>query len=150
MEDIKYKKNDLEINENYKFMNNTSKILLNDIEEDKLCLICFEKNGILVLCNKCKYKYCQDCAIKLNNNCSICFRIYKKKIYFDLSDYSFIYHHNDTEPLQLSLQFNIIYILKNIFLGLLWIIIIFFFGYVGILFVINIMFTLINIIFSKI
>ncbi len=27
---------------------------------DIFCLICLEQNGVVVLCKRCKYKYCQD------------------------------------------------------------------------------------------
>ena len=38
------------------------------------CIICFEYNSIIILCDKCVYKYCITCANKVNYKCCICFR----------------------------------------------------------------------------
>lgn len=43
-------------------------------EYDKLCLICMDVEGEIILCSKCKYVYCAICAKKINRLCSICFR----------------------------------------------------------------------------
>lgn len=39
------------------------------------CIICYLDKSKILLCNKCKYLYCADCSKKVNNKCSICFRI---------------------------------------------------------------------------
>jgi len=150
MGDINLSNNDIEIKNNYLFNNNDAKLLINNIEEDKLCLICLELDGIIILCSKCKYKYCQDCAIKLNNNCSICLRNNKKNLMYDndLSDYSYIYHHYE-EP-RIPIRFSIFHLFINLFMGLIWIIIFLFFGYVGILFIVKNLYAIFNILFQKI
>ena len=38
------------------------------------CLVCYSQKGINKLCNKCKYLYCQECSVRLENRCSICLR----------------------------------------------------------------------------
>lgn len=54
---------------------------ITDIEintsEDKLCIICLEFEGIIKLCSKCKLLYCEICAKKLSDKCTICFRNFK-------------------------------------------------------------------------
>ena len=39
------------------------------------CIICYLDKSKILLCDKCKYFYCIDCSKKVNNKCSICFRI---------------------------------------------------------------------------
>lgn len=48
-----------------------------NIDNDKMCIICWYEIGIIILCNNCKYLYCKKCAKKINNTCSICFRSIK-------------------------------------------------------------------------
>lgn len=39
------------------------------------CIICFEDNcKYIIVCDKCKFLYCEICAGKINNNCAICDR----------------------------------------------------------------------------
>ena len=97
-----------------KTKNENRLLLLNGIEDD-FCLVCFEQNSVIVLCINCKYKYCNDCAKKLNNKCSICLRnkniknINTNNHYLDLY-YGISYYHI------ISLSF-----LLNIFLGFFFI-----------------------------
>ena len=49
----------------------------NNIDNSNLnnsCSICYENLAQISLCEKCKLKYCNDCANKINNRCCICFR----------------------------------------------------------------------------
>lgn len=55
--------------------------------EDNLCVVCFDKFGNTQLCSKCKFKYCDDCAIILKNKCCICFRI-NKNLHDHLDEYA--------------------------------------------------------------
>lgn len=112
----------------------------NNIEDDKVCIICFENNGIKILCEKCKYKYCQNCSVKLNNNCSICFRNKKKNIIYhvDSNNYPYIYYDYNEEYVYLPMQYTISVVINTI-VGIFHIIMVLFFGYIIILFVINIL-----------
>ncbi len=105
--------------------------------EHDSCLICLEKNGTIVLCSKCKYKYCYDCANKVNNSCIVCNRIsnisrqnYSYINYLDLSEqdhsninYSNIYFYFPTIPYFFIIWISII---VNVFIGLGFIILILF------------------------
>jgi len=143
------------------YTNNNPNNIINDnsnnnflIQDDKICLICLEQNGILILCTKCKYKYCHECANKLNNLCSICIRIRKlhpdnyMNINFDLSDYTYIYENIDDYGIESSHSTSYIFtltliIIINIVIGFCWFILILFFGFIGIKFLFNI-FSLIS------
>ena len=102
-------------------------------EFDKLCLICLEKKGIIILCEKCKYKYCYDCANKVNNLCSICNRTkITEQEYFDVDNldivqqnitYSNIYFYYPTIPYFFIIWLSII---VNILIGFCFIILILF------------------------
>ena len=47
---------------------------------EKTCIICYDEFGIIQLCKKCKYVYCDKCANKINYDCSICYRDIIKKL----------------------------------------------------------------------
>jgi hypothetical protein len=51
------------------------------ISSENLCIICWEFNGNIILCLKCKYKYCDNCVKKINGKCCICFRNTNKNNY---------------------------------------------------------------------
>lgn len=137
-----------------KHTNNINKIpnneILNDIMvDDKTCLICLEQNGIVILCTKCKYKYCHECANKVKKLCTICVRI--RKLYsdnymnsnIDLSDYTYIYENIDDYDIEsshhVSYFFTIVLsILINAVIRFCWVMIILFFGFIGIKFLFNI------------
>lgn len=134
-----------------------------DYEEqiDKLCIICIEENGIKVLCNKCKYKYCEICSNKINNKCSICVREKNKNNNYALSnDYlnmnnPFIYENMEDYEIGENIFFSLRYlficglnIFINIIIGISWIIIIFLFGFVCIKFIRNIILQIIKYIFG--
>ena len=52
---------------------NINSINLNQLSNDE-CIICWNLDCSIILCVKCKYKYCKTCALKINNKCCICFR----------------------------------------------------------------------------
>ena len=136
-----------------------NKIIDNKISDDKICLICLESDGILILCSKCKYKYCIDCANKVNNLCSVCIRTGKLRSSnymnqnFDINDYSYIYNntydysyiydnmddydidslHGTSYFFTLTLSIGI-----NIIIGFCWIILMLFFGFIGLKFLLHI------------
>jgi len=147
---INYNLND---NSNDNLNNNSNNNFLT--QDDKICLICLEHNGILILCSKCKYKYCHDCANKVNNLCSVCVRT--RKLYsnnyintnFDLNDYTYIYENMDDygieSPHSTSYFFTLsLSIIINVIIGFCWIILILFFGFIGVKFLLNIFFLISN------
>ena len=127
---------------------------LKEEQNEKLCIICMEENGINVLCKKCKYKYCSDCSNKINNNCSICVRT---KNYIspngitDINDYNFIYENiedyginEDVAFFRRSISIYFFSIGINILLGFCWIIIFSLFGFVCFKFIYNIVYHIIT------
>lgn len=142
------------------YNNNTNYNIKDDkITDDKICLICLENNGILILCSKCRYKYCVDCANKVNNLCSVCIRT--RKLYsnnymnlnFDVNDYSYIYEPMDDYGIEsfhsTSYFFTLtLSIIGNIIIGFCWIILILFFGFIGLKFLLNIFYFILNYITS--
>ena len=64
-----------EICKNLKQIEKVDEMDSNVIEqENNLCIVCLEFEGILNLCVRCKLKYCSQCANKLSNKCCICLR----------------------------------------------------------------------------
>lgn len=134
------------------------KFIENNVVKDEindLCIICFDSDGTNVLCSSCKYKYCSNCAGKINNSCSICVR--KKKFIpvtdgVDLRDYTYIYEPYDSfddydygTSASVSLKFLFtlsMSILFNMILSIGWVVIGLFFGYVGLIFIYNILYKL--------
>ena len=143
MSDFDYK-NHIEINDKI-ISTNDIIISTNDIiikyennfnnKQDSFCLICLEKNGIKILCINCKYKYCIECANKINNVCAICVRIKTTKTTIrndniDINDYTLyenIDDYNSVED-QYFLTFRISLIAYIIYM-FWWIIAILFFKY---------------------
>lgn len=124
-------------------------IIINDYktndDNDKICLICLENNGFLILCSNCKYKYCQDCANKVNNLCSVCIRTKElsSNIYLNINNYTYVYENMADYGIENShntLYSNILIqsIIINIIIGFCCIILILFFGYIGAKFIFNI------------
>jgi hypothetical protein len=115
--------------------------------DDKICLICLENNGILILCLKCRYKYCLDCANKVNNLCSVCIRAKKlyQNNYFDLNEYAYIYENMDDYGIENSHSTTYFFtltmsIIINVIIGFCWIILIILFVFIGAKFIFNIFF----------
>ena len=112
---------------------------------DKLCLICMDMEGKIILCSKCKYVYCLICAKKINKLCSICFRNNNKTN--SNQNYSYFYEYNDdlvfesSSPHYFSVMAS--YIVSSI-IGLCWIVLFVVFGYIGIIFLLRIIFNLIH------
>ena len=80
--------------------NDTNDDIINKILDEKNinaendCIICWESEGKIILCSKCKFKYCDLCVKKIGSKCCICYRIGIKKN--DRIDYFFEYNY---EPL---------------------------------------------------
>lgn len=91
-----------------------------DIDIENECVICINKLGIILLCEKCKLKYCNDCAIKVNGKCCICFRQNTNKnrinLYYDdnINDFD-DYEMNTSDILRVFVRF-VLYIVV-IFVG---------------------------------
>lgn len=117
-----------------------------DEEQEKLCLICMDVDGEIILCSKCKYIYCSICAKKINNLCSICFR--NKNItninqnYYQYYDYYTYYDELVFEPSTPHIFFVIASFIVSTIIGFCWIILFVVFGYVGIIFLIRTIFNL--------
>jgi len=153
-------KNDIEINDKNILINNDDNIELenNFNKQNEFCLICLEKIGIKILCTNCKYKYCIVCAKKINNVCTICIRMNTNVLnnIIDLDDYAYIYDnfnmYNDMEY-----QYTYSYFLTlclslivNSIIMFCWIFLILFFGYIGFIFLYDILFQINNFIISNI
>lgn len=66
----------------------SNKKIINEDQND-MCLICWTLNCNIILCSKCKYVYCKECATKINNSCCICVRPNKisyNYFYYDLEN----------------------------------------------------------------
>lgn len=136
-------------------INETNKIDTVDEEQYKLCLICIEAKGEIILCSKCKYVYCSICAEKINKLCSICFRN-KNTInsnqnnyyfeYYDFEYYDFYSYYDDLvfEP-STSHYFSVMAsFVASTIIGFCWIILFVVFGYIGIIFLLRIILYLIH------
>lgn len=93
------------------------KIIMDIVEENEECIICYKLEYYVKLCCSCNYKYCINCAKKLNYNCAICFRQHKK-----IYDY-------DSIPLHITC------ICSHI-IGVLLVVIFVFFSYILFLFIV--------------
>lgn len=117
-------------------------------EDNKLCLICMDLGGEIILCSKCKYVYCPTCAEKINKLCSICFRnkyiAGSNQNYYDYYSYYDEYDELDYGP-SAPYYFSIMasFVVSTI-IGLCWIILFVVFGYIGIIFLLRIIFNLIH------
>jgi hypothetical protein len=69
-----YHRNKFSNSNKFKKMNN-----INFLSECIQCIVCMETIGNISLCSQCKFKYCNECAIKLGKKCCVCFRIGKIK-----------------------------------------------------------------------
>ena len=104
---------------------------------DKLCLICMDMKGVIVLCSKCKYVYCAICAKKINKLCSIC---YRNKITNNTNyDYYNYYDELVMEP-TFSQYFTVMasFTIATI-IGFCWIVFFILFGFIGVVFLLKIM-----------
>ena len=120
---------------------------------DIFCLICLEQNGVVVLCKRCKYKYCQDCAEKINNACSICIRMKKKSNEFfgeffnenpnENHNENFDIEYNNSPRYFCTICFSII---TNIIVGFSCIVASISFGYVLTVFLYKVLYQIIKII----
>lgn len=149
----------IELNNNHK---SNDKNLTNDknlSNDDKVCLICLENNGIFILCSKCKYKYCQECATKVNKLCSVCIRtskLYSNNLLLnvDLNDYGYVYENFNDYGLENSHNTSYFYtltisIILNSIIGFCWLTIIIFFGYICFKFLFNFLYSITNYIVRK-
>jgi len=120
-----------------------------DEEYNLLCLICMDMKGEIILCSKCKYVYCPTCAEKINKLCSICFRN-KNKInsnqnqneynnYYDNYDYygELVFEPSISQYYSVMISYTISSIIR-----LCWIILFVVFGYIGVIFLLRIIFNL--------
>lgn len=126
--------NDIQFNDNYDTMINTIAEIqskqdsfsfghnlkeefhenkLNKTDDEIICIICWDKNGIVKLCVNCKILYCIDCAIKVNKQCTIC----KRNIIFYDEYINDNFEFNIQLPLSITLFFRLI-ISLIFFLGL--------------------------------
>lgn len=118
---------------------------IEDNEYDKLCLICMEVKGEIILCSKCKYVYCLICAEKINKLCCICFRNINttniNQNYYYYYDYSYhdelIFEPFASHYFSVMTSFAVSYIID-----LCWIILFVVFVYFGIIFLLCIIFNL--------
>jgi hypothetical protein len=115
---------------------------INENQND-MCLVCWSLNSNIILCSKCKYVYCQECATKINNFCCICKRTKNlSNNYFNYYNFDFevdIDSVNDEYDLNNRNFFNIIINLiffTVVFLGLFTLFLIS--GYIVIMFFYNI------------
>lgn len=130
-----------------KIYNNENKIIeidKNDTidgEQDKLCLICMDVDGEIILCSKCKYIYCSICAEKINNLCSICFRNKNttniNQNYYQYHDYYSYYDELVFEQSTMHYFFVMMSFIVSTIIGFCWIILFVVFGYTGIIFLIT-------------
>ena len=114
-------------------------------EYDELCLICMDVNGSIILCSECKFVYCTDCAIKINNLCSICFRLNNSNNVSNQNNLDYYSYYDDInfEP-QFSYSFTfMISIIINVIIGISWIFFAIFFGYILSIFIFNLIKNLI-------
>lgn len=118
-------------------------ILMNDELIDYYCLVCWLNKGEIILCSKCKYKYCDECAKKLNNTCSICIRIKNQNqddneyLYLNEYDNGIIYN-----PEQIHFMTVTASVVISIIIGTCWLVMSCLFGYIGIIFLINYLYKL--------
>lgn len=81
----------------------------NNFIEDK-CLICYNKvEKIIVLCNNCKYLYCDKCANQIKFLCAICIRSENK---VNLQEQYF-------HPLQNTIYYSIFFFLLSFIIYIL-------------------------------
>lgn len=123
-------------------------------EEYKLCLICMDVEGEILLCSKCKFIYCLDCAKKINNLCCICFRknnscnlnnMYNHPYDMNnMDDFNYYSYLDDVQP-QFSRLHQYMYlfalmssIVISFIIGICLFILCLFFGYVLFIFIFNI------------
>jgi hypothetical protein len=116
-------------------------------EYDKLCLICMDVKGEIILCSKCKYIYCSICAEKINKLCSICFRNINKtnsnqNYYF--YEYNTYYDDLVFEPSALHYFSVMASFAANAIIGFCCVILFVIFGYIGVIFLLRIIINLIN------
>jgi hypothetical protein len=114
----------------------TEEIILTNDESIDYCLICWLNKSKIVLCSKCKYKYCMECAKKLNNTCAICIRTREINRYNDEHlieyDIGIIYEPDITYFIILTKN-----IIISIIFGCCWLAVSCLFGYIGIIFLIK-------------
>lgn len=118
-----------------------------DEEHNKLCLICMDIKGEIILCSKCKYIYCPTCAEKINKLCSICFRnknmtnSNQNYYYYDYYSYYDELIFEPSTPHYFSVMASFV---VSIIIGLCCIILFAIFGYIGVIFLLRIIFNLID------
>lgn len=57
---------------------------------DNLCVICMDIDGKIVLCDNCKFKYCENCVGKIKYKCCICYRNkYNNNNYINFTDQNY-------------------------------------------------------------
>lgn len=96
------------------------KIILNQIkyiETNDMCIICFEVEGNVKLCLFCKFKYCHECANKLLNKCSICFRNNRTNTEYNNYDYDYDDYYVDRQ-MSFSNNYYIIMVYLSLILSL--------------------------------
>lgn len=118
----------------------------NNIDK-QLCIICIDSDGKIILCSRCKYKYCLQCAKKINNLCSICYRTQYK------NNDDNLYNLYDDFTLNIDLENNLTRhhyytVITSLTIGALtsfiWIISLTIFGYIGILYFVNLIIKIVN------
>lgn len=114
-------------------------------ETNKLCLICMDVDGEIILCSKCKYIYCFTCAEKINMLCCICFRNRNttniNQNYYQYYDYTSYYDELVFELPIMHYFFVIANFVTSTIIDFCWIILFVLFGYIGIIFLLH---TIIN------
>lgn len=134
-------------------MNQDNNYIIEPKELASECIICWLSESKIILCDKCKYFYCEDCAKKMNNRCSICYRSEKVII----EDNYFYEYENQIhgimiyEPQEISeisgahFLTLVMSISVGTIIGICWITLIGFFVFIGIKFLINVINFLFNI-----
>ncbi len=84
-------------------------ILNNDIDNNNECIICWEANGKIILCGKCKFKYCDLCVKKTNSKCCVCYRISIRKYDYTNDNY---FYDDSYQPIFQS-QYILTYIIST-------------------------------------
>ncbi len=88
--------------------------------EKNTCLICLDLDGIITLCAKCKFKYCNSCVKKINNKCCICYRVdtiqYNNTFLSNVYNYfQFIYRYYSNDDVYITNNNNFDNIFDDIY-----------------------------------
>ena len=137
----------LDICKNENEINEANETKITNEECCKLCLICMDVEGEIILCSKCKYVYCSICAEKINKLCSICFRNKNKTnsnqnhYYYEYNSYYDDLVFEPSAPHYFSVMASYV---ASATVGFCCIILFVIFGYVGVILLLRIIINLIN------